>query len=336
VCGHCYWQLQLPAGDANPRVINLDPAIVTVFWNPKDLTDVLFYKIEYEGWDRQQGQLFYKQMIERDQSGDFWTITDYAGASQQKYQQTDQVKWPYPFAPILDWQNLPAPNEYYGKPDIQAVDGQDTINFVGSNIKRILRFHAHPKTVGKGFGARDVEVGPDEMILLKGADADVKNLEMQSDLASSRDFWMDNIDLFMMQHHVPNLLPSKVNVGSLSTFTLRILYADLLNLTFSKQLLYGDAIREQNRRLLIVAGRTEQRTTVIHWQDPLPVDKLAQAQELDIEANKLGTVSKETMQKELGRDPEVEKERMAEQTSNSLNLGSAILSAFNKGQGAGL
>src|SRR6185436_1088528 len=84
-----------------------------------------------------------------------WAETAIASGWQK---QGEEKVWPYSWSPIVDWKNLPAPNHYYGKSDLGTIGRlNDGLNFVVSNIQRILKHHAHPKTVATGIGASGIE-----------------------------------------------------------------------------------------------------------------------------------------------------------------------------------
>ncbi len=52
------------------------------------------------------------------------------------WETVSDVRWPYAFAPIVDCQNLPAPNEYWGVSDIEddLIEITDASNFIMSNL----------------------------------------------------------------------------------------------------------------------------------------------------------------------------------------------------------
>jgi hypothetical protein len=338
VCGHVYVKLvpdglTTEDGRTVTRLVNLDPAIVRPFWSPDDLSDVLWYKVEYEAAGP-RGQVFKKQMMERQDNGT-WLITDYAAEGLKMYREVGKTVWPYQFAPICDWQNLPAPNVYFGASDLEDVTMNDGINATVSDIQRILRFHGHPKTIGTGFKATELNTGIDEMIVLPNAEAKVYNLEMQSDLTAALKHAANLIDLYLRMARIPNLDPANVNVGALSGFALRILYGDLLEKTDVKRQTYGEGIKELNRRLLAIAGKQGVRPARIVWQNPLPENKTELTAQLDNEINKLGVTSKETAAQDLGRDYEVERERMAAEKTDENSIGSVLLKAFEQGRNTG-
>lgn len=334
-CGHCYVEI-VPRENDVPRLINLDPAIIRPFWNPDDISQRLWYKIEYEAIAPDAKPVFKKRLIEYSEAANNWQITRYEKREGQPYYQQvgDTVIWNYPFPPILDWQNLPAPNVFWGKRDIEQVAPQNGINFVASNIQRIIRFHGHPKTIGKGFNAQSVNVGPDEMFVIPSADGDVKNLEMQSDLSSTRAYFEMLIDLFLQLHHTPNVNPTKVSLGALSGFALKILYGDLLALTDKKRNTYGDALKELTIRLLTIGGYAPE-TPTLHWQSPLPENEV-EATDVVLKQVDAKLASMETARAKLNLDNETERERIAAEQTEGNSVGAQILRAFNGGTGAGV
>jgi hypothetical protein len=113
--------------------------------------------------------------------------------------------------------------------DLEEADINDAINFTASNIQRILKFHSHPKTIGTGFSAEQLQnTAVDEMWAIPDPAAKVFNLEMQSDLASAFNYLNLLKGAYAKVTGVPDLDPAVVNVGALSGFALRILYGDLL------------------------------------------------------------------------------------------------------------
>lgn len=331
-CGHCFVEI-VPRDGLPPRLINLDPAIVRPQWDADDLEKVLWYKIEYPSLNPKTNKIEYKKrMIEWLEATNTWLITKYIKKDKMvEYQQDgERIAWEYPFSPIVDWQNLPAPNEYFGKPDITSLAGQNAINFNLSNTQSILRYHGHPQTVGSGFSVDTLKVAPNKAIVLPDKDSKLWNLEMQSDGNATDKFLERLIDLFMMVNHTPNMSPTKVSIGALSGFALRVLYGDLLDITETKRRLYGDGMEEVDRRVRILNGATDVKPTKQMWQSPLPENKGELIDQLTKEMD-AGVTSKETAQQELGRDPETEKARLESERVEGGNVGAQLLRAFNAG-----
>ena len=221
---------------------------------------------------------------------------------------SDQV-WPYPWPPVIDCQNLPAPNEYFGLSDLENLPLQDNVNFLASNILRIVRYHAHPQTYGTGFKTDELKVGPSDMVTLP-AGATLANLEMTSDLGSSLGYLNAMVGWFLRICRIPDLDPAKVNVGALSGFALKILYHDLIDKTETKRRLYGDMLVELNRRILELLNQGGDNKVTIHWPQPLPESAKERAETAKLELD-MGIVSRETVATAAGYDWKVEQERRA-------------------------
>jgi hypothetical protein len=66
-------------------------------------------------------------------------------------------------------------------------------------------------------------------------------------------------------------------VGALTNFGLRVLYSDALSKNATRRQLYGDALTELNRRLLILADFTNAGSST-EWGSDLPQDEREDAQ----------------------------------------------------------
>lgn len=328
VTGHVF--IKIVPGQQYPRLIAVDPETVTVSLAPDDYTQILSYQIAYTSVDpRTKRPVGVRQVIEREE--DHWKVTDQIGNLHDlAWSTVNEVVWPYEFSPICDCQNLPAPGEFWGQSDLEddVIEVIKAINFVASNTARIIRFHAHPKTWGRGFTAKDLKIGVDETIVLPSENAEIRNLEMQSDLESSLNY----LNMLRQTLHEISCIPEVATgnlerVGSLSGLALQILYQPLLEKTGVKRLLYGDMLTELNRRLLIVGGYGSDLSTTLHWQELLPRDSLQERQTALIDLQ-LG-VSADTILQRLGYDPDFEKQK---REVSGAQLGEQILAAFDRGQ----
>lgn len=315
-----------------PRLVALEPEIVTVDWDEQDIDRVTRYRIEWVAAGDDGRPRYYRQDITRD--GERWQVENQRAQGQGSYgpdPDNPDLVWPYSWPPIIDNQNLPLPGAYYGQSDLEEIRTQDAINYVASNIQRILRYHAHPKTVAAGVGSGDLRAGADDVTLLPSPDAWIKNLEMASDLGSSLAF-LERLTLWLLRvTRTPNLDPTQVSVGALSGFALKILYGDALEKTNEKRLTYGDMLVELNRRLLELGGYGPDLWTTLHWQDPLPEDAAAERQRDEFELTN-GVASLETVRARRGLDNEVEETRIAaEQAARSAregNVGALLVQDF--------
>jgi hypothetical protein len=247
----------------------------------------------------------------------------------------EDVQWPYSFPPILHWQNLPDPENCYGVSDIDDVlEIQDRTNFVNSNVSKIIRFYASPTRWSRGMtGSSVVEMGPDKIVNLNGTDATLENLEMQSDLGSSRAFALDLRQALFDISRTVDLSSVADKLGSLTNFGLRTLYMDALNKNGTKQELYGDALVELNHRLLVLAGYDGAAADGgdVVWPDPLPINR-TEIVTAEVAAVAAGIESKESAAENLGLDWAQEQERMAASTVAGANIGEMLLTNFSRGQ----
>lgn len=334
VCGAAFVRLYPPdpaIADGLPRIDNIDPSLVDVLVNPDDIKDIRAYHIVWSS-----NKVWKRHRIDMQEDGT-WHISEEIATATNRWEPVDDHAWPYPFAPVVWGQNLPLPNSIWGMSDLEEADLNDAINFSASNTNRIIRFHAHPKTIGTGFNAKALEAtAVDEFWTIPDPGARVANLEMQSDLASSQAFMQMLRNAYSKVTGIPELDPGQVNVGALSGFALKILYGDLLELTAIKRNTYGALLAEINKRVLALGGLAEYGTVEVQnvWQDPLPRSDLEQAQTLEIDRR--NGLSQETYLEKRGYDPEREQERNAAAQQRQGTIGEELLRAFEGGRNIGL
>lgn len=322
VCGHVFLKLIPPQGKMKyPRIIVMNPENIRIVSDPDDCTLVLAYIIEYPvSGDFQKKQIIARVDPDKLASiageydlDDTWQIRTYLrkGPMGNWFQVGETQDWPYPFAPIFECQNLPNPNELWGIPDAtkDLIEQNIVLNFVQSNISRILKYHAHPKTYATGVQASQISVAIDDVLCLPTPESKLANLEMKSDLASSMNF-AANIRLDMdEQSRVPAVAlgrSAELPKGNLSGVALQLLFQPLIEKTIQKQRLYGSLIRDITKAAMVLCGMIsleeyESFVIELHWQNLLPVDDLAAAQ-TGLVLKELG-VSLHTILQSLGYNP---------------------------------
>src|SRR5579875_420761 len=182
VCGHTFIKLIPPQGQMlYPRLVVLDPQLLRFVTDPDDCKLILAFVIEYPtAGDYEKRQIIAR--IDPDgQAGiageydldDTWIINTYLrkvnnSVQSAPWQLVKSEDWPYPFPPIFHCQNLPNPNEAWGKPDLtpDIIDMNRVLNFIQSNTSRILKWHAHPKTWGKGFRDTQLKTAVDDVLII--------------------------------------------------------------------------------------------------------------------------------------------------------------------------
>ena len=279
VFGSPFVRLYPPAANGQRhRMVNVDPMLVDVVTSPDDMSRVEAYYIVWKV-DKQ----WKRDRITRADGGG-WEIVRQIWRPAEEWVNVDEpARWEFEFAPLFHCKNLPNPRGFWGVSDLEDADMNDAINFVRSNTNRIIRHHAHPKTVGVGMSPSQVQATAIDGFWTTPSGSSVSNLEMQSDLASSREFAADLVQHFHEITDTPNLDPANVQVGALSGFALRILYGPLLSKTESKRRRYGGMLSRLNTAILVTGGRAPADTVVnVKWQDALPVAGKERAEELQI------------------------------------------------------
>ncbi|HMN13729.1 MAG TPA: phage portal protein [Bellilinea sp.] len=330
VCGTAFVKIHYVPGMAFPRLIVCDPETVSVTLSADDIDDVLGYTITYSSHDPVTNKIIIvRQEIKRD--GNRWIITDKRSNSEYgNFNVVNEQVWPYDFAPMVHCQNIITPNEFWGTSDIEddLLEVINKGNFTISNILKILRYHAHPKTWASGVRSGDININPDQMIILPNAEGRLQNLEMQSDLQSSLAVFGELRQFTHELARVPEIATGKVeNVGQLSGVALEILYQPLLEKTEAKRVTYGEMIVEINRRMLALAGFGEDNITTIHWQRMLPRD-IGTEVTAALGKKQIG-VSSDTLIQELGYNPDNEREKAKQENTT---IGAELLRQFNAGQ----
>lgn len=320
------------SGTAYPSIYMIDPVWVTMESLPENYEIVTKYTIQYKFTDTNGKERTRKKVIERNTDNEFWTITESVGDGYaSRMEIVSSIEWPFEFAPIIHWQNLPSIIGAYGDPDIcsDLIRLQDRVNFVSSNISKVIRLYAHPQRWSRNYMKEKVEVGPDQMPNFNSADGGIWQLDPLADLASSMTYYRSLRQSMFDRARVVDIDSMQDKLGSLTNFGLRVLYQDNLNLIATKRELFGDALEQLIIRLQRINGM-QPVPAVIVWPDFLPVNKVEEttAAKTDLE---MGIVSKETISGVRGYDWEKEQERMANEKINTTSIGTTILENFNKG-----
>ncbi len=306
--GHVF--LRVLPGDAEsggvPRVVALNPANVEVWWQADDQTRVLWYSLHYE-----TGGTSWRQDIVRGDGA--WGILQYRRQPRSSWELVRQDVWPYALGPIVDFQHELNPKSYYGDAETSNIELNDRANKIASDVARILRFHASPRTVGTGFEAgklQATDVGG--LWTIPNPDARVFNLEMQTDLASSMGFLELVVRHFMAERRVVILKGDISDFQRVTNLALRALYMDMLAKNEQLRRQYEGGIAGVSQRLLMLDGRPSEPAPKVIWPDPLPSDPKEMVDVLEKERS-MGLVSKESAARERGRDWELEQARMDEE-----------------------
>jgi hypothetical protein len=303
--GHIYARILPPsANNPLPQVVMLNPGRMITYWRAEDVRDVLWHELSYSTDRRYRIDFINGRAFNK--SG--WEIrTSVMEGNAWKLLRTEA--WPYPFGPIVDWQHQRDPRHYYGKSHLLASNLNDSVNKVASDIKQILRYHAAPRTIGKGVAAKDVETTSIDSFFTIPKEADVFNLEMQSDLVSSLRFYE-----MLREAHAAEMRVVRVGGGldtykGITNFGLRIAFMAMLAQNEQLHRNYDKGILAITRRLLMLANQPADVRLRVHWPRPLPYSELEESQTVEVQ-QRLGLLSKQTAAARLGLDYTTEQTRI--------------------------
>jgi hypothetical protein len=314
VCGHTFAKI-IPA-EPTPRVVVLDPQNVTMKWRADDHEAVYEFRITWTEWDAERRKMIgRRQRHVENEGGESWEVIEERSPEVgDRWVEFSRETWRYPFSQIVHGQNLPAPNQVWGRSDLEndVLDLIEAIEFSVSNVNRILRFQAH------GLWYTDAEGGLETLnrsigrIVRFPKGTKIDKLEMDSDLSSSMEFLRHLRQSLAEVTRVPEVATGKVeSIGNLAGVALQILYQPLLELTETKRDTYGEVYSEATRRALIVGGKPDAEVTP-SWPEMLPAD----TQTL-IDDQTLGIVSKRTLAEKRGYDYDVEAARIEEEKGSA-------------------
>lgn len=338
----------VPNADKSFRLIEVDPATIDVKTMPQDCKTVLLCCIEYSVQEKYEGKptaIYYREEISRidPQQNDpdtkdvmldtdtTWNIQHWSriGEKGPWIPAGEPYTWPYPFPPIHACQNLPKPNNFWGYPGVRKslIGVNNAANFVNSNINLTGKFYGQPILYAVDAGEGTLDVRPGKIIQLPLATSKIEAVNLQSDMANTREFAGDLRGEVEEQTGVPMIATGRTAYmpnGPISGIALKVLFMSTLKRMAKQRCLYGALIINVSKALLVLGGFTEKIGITLHWAEPLPVDSAAQAQEALVKSQ-LG-VSTATLLKELGYNPEEEELLKAEEDAKALEK-------FAKGQG---
>ena len=391
ISGHAFIKL-IPFDGFLPRLVALDPRNVTVTTCADDLQEVQKYTIEWAGIHNTE-KAVYRQIIERsdlvpsapandvfmkqiirttplpvqtDTDGiHHWRIVDQVRTTKTiEYKDGDRDLrwetlavdiWEWEFPPIIDCQNLPAANHFWGESDIEpdVIALQHGINRALTNMNKILRLHAHPKTWASGLSEeqlRQLAINPEGIIGLPNPESSLHNLEMTSDLMSSLSYYDRVREAFHERTAIPEIATGKMSdIGQLSGLALSILYTPLIQKTMRKRLTYGYLVEEVCARLLYIFYGPQKPPTEIDyeyvsngklwnvsivWPEVIPTDPKAEAETLMLHSQ-LG-VSKRTLLMKAGYDPDEEERNNTEAQVTAMEAMQEMSAGVEKGRTPGL
>lgn len=280
--GHNYVKVIPPknAGDY-PRLVAMNPAIPITFWRADDPDDILWYELF---WTVGKSDLLqdYVRL-----ENDTWVIREYTRTTgTAAWTAKPEQVWASKYPPILAAPHLPNPNMYYGQPEVteHSIALNDAINRVASDIGKILRYHASPRTIAIGITQDKIQPGAiDSLWTVDDKDVEIKNLEMQSDLSSSMNFLTFLNDMYLAQARVVIMRGTVKDFQRVTNTGIRAVFLDMIAKNELLRWSYGILLQRICQTLLYINGRPTDVLPTITWADPLPTDELETVNRMAIE-----------------------------------------------------
>lgn len=333
IAGHAFMKIVADPTLPYPRLIPLDSSKVCVETEEEDIDKVWQYTITWSVWDQTRNAYKHRrQRIIEDESGIGWWIIDEVSYDNSNYslatttnadgsvsgmvmrwEKLSQVPWPYPFAPIVDNQNLPTSNSFWGTSDLEEdiIIINEAINRTLSNTNRMIRVHAWPRMWTRGLTTeqiKQVRVDSDGMIHFPGMNGELNVVQVSGDVPSAIDFYTRLRESLHELARIPEVATGKLEgIGELSGAALQILYGPIEEKTEEKRLTYGWNVKETCRRMIAINSGNLTVIPDINWPEVLPKDAYTEAQTM-VMLQQAG-VSIHTTLEEAGYDAEKEAEQ---------------------------
>lgn len=321
----------VPYDDTTYEIVNLDPSTIYVKTAPQNCRKVLLYCIQYSESISVSGraaqEMFYREEIvanyppavngRQAKKPLSWSIQHWTQIGQTGMQPKltgwqaagEPIDWPYSFAPIFPNQNLPNPNEFWGRPDVTPglISLNEALNLTNSCANRTLKIFGSPILWGHGFAESALALRPGHIINVHSEQGRIEAVALHADIPAAIQFASDLRSDIDELSHVPGVATGRIATmprGNLSGVAIELLFMPLQKKTDTKQCTYGKPILDVSAALLELDHRNPDVKITLAWQSPIPHDDL-QALQAAVLKKQIG-VSDTTIQREQGYDPEEE------------------------------
>jgi len=346
VTGH--YAYKLLKEDEGVRVIVMDTSIFGILSSADDMEKVRAYKIEFVIQRRDPKDpnnrivpVDFRQVIVYGPAfggPDGWFIQDFINwrrtGDKLRAWVPDSELERWPFCPIIEGQNLPHAKSIWGVSDLQNVTAlNDEINFILSNVNRIVRYHAHPRTIAIGVDPDSIVETAIEQFWTIASTPDqvsIQNLEMESDLNAAFAFFQTIKEAFWTIGREADPATFKDKIGNVTNFGLRVLFLDALNKLGQKRETYGKTLVTLIERIFILSDHKD-LTVVPKWSEPLPTDPREAVETMMLEIDS-GILSRETAARERGRNWQLEQQRMKAEAKDAEMMGQKLMRTLKGGE----
>ena len=336
LCGHNFVEFHEPDSDgALPRVVKLDPMSVTPIYNENDYELIEGYVINWIT----TGNKIRRRKIERTEDG-YWDKIDQELRENgneddpMDWFEIGRIEWSYQWCPVIDWQNLPAVNAFWGRPDIDVddyslarkynrtmSDGVRSERALSNPVRygwglpkiRALKAIAQKMSPFKGSGDREVHEDrpatnllPGDFVHVTDKDGFIKHDAAKPDIDGVIKLARNLEEDLFMQTGTVNLRHEKIaQTGAQSGLAIKLLYGDQEEKAQDKRILYGPAMKLIVIRVLEMMGiDLDEEDVMLTWPSAIPSNEKEELENAQKKAE-LG-VSARTVMEELGYNHEEE------------------------------
>ena len=281
----------LPKSQWRMRFDSINPAYCAPFYNPNKPDEIAAALIQFPiALGANQERMLFTLFITADK------FQSWIGHEQQP-------DMPNPFGRVnlVHVPNLKIANSVFGKSDIEdAITLNEELNVVANAIRRIIKYHAEPTTIVYGARVSELEKGAKKVWSNLPVDAKVENLQLQSDLAATYNWYNALIEQISVVSETPKQLldpSSRERISNTSGIAMQMLFQPIISKTERKRVFYRkgllqvvDLILLGHKNILkedisILADNPEDLMHLdIEWTSPLPKDE---QMELDLAQKKV-------------------------------------------------
>lgn len=295
ISGHNY--VKVIADTPYPRMIPLNPMVPITFWKSDDFGTVLWHELR---WSVGRQEMLQDYVNNQDGT---WTIYEYVKVKTRvTWNPVGETQWEYDVPPIIAWPHLPNAQGYYGIPEItpNTIALNNSINRTASDISKILRYHASPRTIVIGATLGQIQpAGINGVWVIDDKDAKVENLEMRSDLTSSLNYLTFLNEAYLSVSRVVIMKGTVKDFQRVTNTGIRAVFLDMIAKNQTLRWTYGIGLQKISLAMMYLGKKTTAKVPEVTWTDPLPADPLENVNSLAIQqAN--GWIDPETASKSLG------------------------------------
>jgi hypothetical protein len=277
IAGHAFAKIVMEG--EFPRLVIIDPLTVTPTFSPDDIETVVRYKIQYPAVDPATGKPITFTQVHAKNDGGTWTITDTTEDERGRVFSRREYEWPFEFAQIVECQNLPAPNEYWGEPDlnIEILDLIDSAEEIATHTNKMVRIYANPVLWVAGLGIEDpsqgLDITPGGVVVLPDPEMRLNVVEPKADIKGSLELYATMINDLHAFSQIPKIATDATQgsqIGRASGSAMRYHYTPLIERTETKRRTYGVLVTTIADRMLAVAGVSTRGSVRVVWPELVP------------------------------------------------------------------